>query len=160
MIRQEQLSQWLGDRQRKYADGLVLFGILAKESMKKKYAAYLDTAPESPHIFDPHFTQLVNCLSKIDKEIKYSPSLYPAALEEIAVVRTINESERKKVIEEKQANITSLEILVNELQSRIDDLENDSESHTEELASLQEQFDEKMSELSALRNECETLNTP
>ena len=105
MIRQEQLSQWLGDRQRKYADGLVLFGILAKESMKKKYAAYLDTAPESPHIFDPHFTQLVNCLSKIDKEIKYSPSLYPAALEEIAVVRTINESERKKVIEEKQANI-------------------------------------------------------
>ena len=50
MIRQEQLSQWLGDRQRKYADGLVLFGILAKESMKKKYAAYLDTAPESPHI--------------------------------------------------------------------------------------------------------------
>ena len=68
MIRQEQLSQWLGDRQRKYADGLVLFGILAKESMKKKYAAYLDTAPESPHIFDPHFTQLVNCLSKIDKE--------------------------------------------------------------------------------------------
>lgn len=117
MIRQEQLSQWLGDRQRKYADGLVLFGILAKESMKKKYAAYLDTAPESPHIFDPHFTQLVNCLSKIDKEIKYSPSLYPAALEEIAVVRTINESERKKVIEEKQANITSLEILVNELQS-------------------------------------------
>ena len=138
MIRQEQLSQWLGDRQRKYADGLVLFGILAKESMKKKYAAYLDTAPESPHIFDPHFTQLVNCLSKIDKEIKYSPSLYPAALEEIAVVRTINESERKKVIEEKQANITSLEILVNELQSRIDDLENDSESHTEELASLQE----------------------
>lgn len=76
------------------------------------------------------------------------------------MVRTINESERKKVIEEKQANITSLEILVNELQSRIDDLENDSESHTEELASLQEQFDEKMSELSALRNECETLNTP
>lgn len=35
MIRQEQLSQWLGDRQRKYADGLVLFNALAKEAMKR-----------------------------------------------------------------------------------------------------------------------------
>lgn len=61
MIRQEQLSQWLGDRQRKYADGLVLFNALAKEAMKKKFAAYLAAAPEDPHIFDPHFTQLVNC---------------------------------------------------------------------------------------------------
>lgn len=46
MIRQEQLSQWLGDRQRKYADGLVLFNALAKEAMKKKFAAYLAAAPE------------------------------------------------------------------------------------------------------------------
>ena len=79
MIRQEQLSQWLGDRQRKYADGLVLFNALAKEAMKKKFAAYLAAAPEDPHIFDPHFTQLVNCLSKLDKEIKFSPSLYPVS---------------------------------------------------------------------------------
>ena len=71
MIRQEQLSQWLGDRQRKYADGLVLFNALAKEAMKKKFAAYLTAAPEDPHIFDPHFTQFLipcrngrNCCSK------------------------------------------------------------------------------------------------
>ncbi|MCS3258825.1 hypothetical protein NXV10_17575 [Bacteroides thetaiotaomicron] len=96
MIRQEQLSQWLGDRQRKYADGLVLFNALAKEAMKKKFAAYLAAAPEDPHIFDPHFTQLVNCLSKLDKEIKFSPSLYPAAMEEIVVVKTMSENDRKK----------------------------------------------------------------
>ncbi|MFT0313741.1 hypothetical protein ACMSFX_04065 [Bacteroides thetaiotaomicron] len=96
MIRQEQLNQWLGDRQRKYVDGLVLFNALAKEAMKKKFAAYLAAAPEDPHIFDPHFTQLVNCLSKLDKEIKFSPSLYPAAMEEIVVVKTMSENDRKK----------------------------------------------------------------
>ena len=160
MIRQEQLSQWLGDRQRKYADGLVLFNALAKEAMKKKFAAYLAAAPEDPHIFDPHFTQLVNCLSKLDKEIKFSPSLYPAAMEEIVVVKTMSEDDRKKTIESKQANIASLEELVNNLRSRIDSLEDDSESHADELVSLQEQFDEKMSELSALQNEVNALNTP
>ena len=160
MIRQEQLNQWLGDRQRKYVDGLVLFNALAKEAMKKKFAAYLAAAPEDPHIFDPHFTQLVNCLSKLDKEIKFSPSLYPAAMEEIVVVKTMSENDRKKTIESKQANIASLEELVNNLRSRIDSLENDSESHADELVSLQEQFDEKMSELSALQNEVNALNTP
>ena len=160
MIRQEQLNQWLGDRQRKYVDGLVLFNALAKEAMKKKFAAYLAAAPEDPHIFDPHFTQLVNCLSKLDKKIKFSPSLYPAAMEEIVVVKTMSENDRKKTIESKQANIASLEELVNNLRSRIDSLENDSESHADELVSLQEQFDEKMSELSALQNEVNALNTP
>lgn len=119
MIRQEQLNQWLGDRQRKYVDGLVLFNALAKEAMKKKFAAYLAAAPEDPHIFDPHFTQLVNCLSKLDKKIKFSPSLYPAAMEEIVVVKTMSENDRKKTIESKQANIASLEELVNNLRSRI-----------------------------------------
>lgn len=160
MTRQEQLIIWLGDRQRKYADGLVLFNALAKETMKKKFSVYLSTAPENPHIFDPHFTQLVNCLSKLDKEIKYSPSLYPSAMEEIVVIKTLDDDERKKTIEEKQENIASLEETLNDLKSRICNLENDSENHADELVSLQEQFDEKMSELSCLQNEINALSAP
>ena len=55
MTRQEQLTQWLGDRQRKYADGIVLFEALAKEPAKKRFSAYFAKAPEVPHIFDPQF---------------------------------------------------------------------------------------------------------
>lgn len=160
MTRQEQLISWLGDRQRKYADGLALFNILAKEPMKKKFGAYLSSAPETPHIFDPHFTQLVNCLSKLDKEIKFSPSLYPAAMEEVVVVKTISDTERMEALEEKQDAIATLEETLDELKSRISDLENDSESHAEELASLQEQLDEKMGELCSLQNEVNALNSP
>lgn len=160
MTRQEQLATWLGDRQRKYADGLALFNVLANVQMKKKFAGYLTDAPEAPHIFDPHFTQLVNCLSKIDREIKDSPSLYPAAMEEVIVIKTMGEDERQKTITEKQEDIASLEETLDELKSRICDLENDSESHADELISLQEQLDEKMSELSSLKNEVNVLNSP
>lgn len=160
MTRQEQLATWLGDRQRKYADGLALFNALANVQMKKKFAAYLTDAPEAPHIFDPHFTQLVNCLSKIDREIKDSPSLYPAAMEEVIVIKTMGEDERQKTITEKQEDIASLEETLDELKSRICDLENDSESHADELISLQDQLDEKMSELSSLKNEVNVLNSP
>ena len=99
MTRQEQLTQWLGDRQRKYADGIVLFEARAKEPAKNRFSAYFAKAPEAPHIFDPHFTQLVNSLTKIDKEIKFSPAIYPAAMEEIIVVKTMSDDERKEAIE-------------------------------------------------------------
>ena len=160
MTRQEQLNHWLGDRQRKYADGLVLFEAIAKEPMKKKFSEYLAVAPENPHIFDPHFTQLVNCLSKIDKEIKFSPSLYPSAMEEVIVVKTMSEEERKDTVEAKQTGISQLEETVNELRVRLEELESDSDNHADELVCLQEQIDEKMSELSTLRNEVEILNSP
>lgn len=160
MTRQEQLISWLGDRQRKYADGLALFNALAKEPMKKKFAAYLSAASEAPSIFDPHFTQLVNCLSKLDKEIKFSPSLYPVAMEEVVVVKTISEAERMEALEEKRDAIATLEETLDDLKSRISDLENDSESHGEELASLQEQLDEKLGELCSLQNEVNALNSP
>ena len=47
MTRQEQLTQWLGDRQRKYADGIVLFEALAKEPAKKRFSAYFAKSSRS-----------------------------------------------------------------------------------------------------------------
>ena len=160
MTRREQLTQWLGDRQRKYADGIVLFEALAKEPAKKRFSAYFAKAPEAPHIFDPHFTQLVNSLTKIDKEIKFSPAIYPAAMEEIIVVKTMSDDERKEAIESKKLEMINLETIITDIQSRVDELESDNENHAEELVSLQEQFEEKMSELTELRNEINALSTP
>lgn len=160
MTRQEQLTQWLGDRQRKYADGIVLFEALAKEPAKKRFSTYFATAPEAPHIFDPHFTQLVNSLTKIDKEIKFSPAIYPAAMEEIVVVRTMSDDERQETIESKKQEMVDLETMISDIQSRVGELESDSENHADELVSLQEQFEEKMSELTELRDEIDALNTP
>ena len=89
MTRNEQLEKWLSNRQRRYADGMELFNALAKANTKSSYGNYLSQAPENPHIFDPHFTQLVNILTKIAREIKDAPSVYPAAFEEILIVQTL-----------------------------------------------------------------------
>lgn len=160
MTRLEQLTHWLGNRQRTYADGLSLFDLMAKPAMKEKFAAYLSQAPESPHIFDPHFTQLVNCLSRIEREAKEAPALYPAAQEEVIVAKKLSEPERKKEIDCRNETIAALQEEVTELTERIDALEGDANSNADELATLQEQFDEKMVELTTLRSEVDALHTP
>ena len=160
MTRQEQLNNWLGNRQRTYVDGLSLFGILAKENMKQKFATYFQTAPEAPHIFDPHFTQLVNCLSRIYREINESPSLYPAALEEVIVVKVLNDNQRSQEVDERKSRISTLESEIEELHERIDTLEGDNDDHMDEIAALQQQLDEHMQQLTDLRHEVETLSTP
>lgn len=160
MTRNEQLAKWLENRQRTYADGLSLFNALAKASIQKKYGTYLNQAPESPHIFDPHFTQLVNVLDKISREIRENPSFYPAAFEEIAVLTSLNEEQRNQEIATRKENLTALQEDIDDLNSRIVSLESDNDDHAEELASLREEFDNKMKELTTLRSEIDALNTP
>ncbi|MGZ2674602.1 hypothetical protein SD303_22450, partial [Bacteroides fragilis] len=46
------------------------------------------------------------------------------------------------------------------LHNRISELESDTENHADELSALNEEFEEKMKELSAIRGELDALNTP
>lgn len=162
MTRLEQLTHWLGNRQRTYADGLSLFNLLAKQAMKEKFATYLSQAPESPHIFDPHFTQLVNCLSRIEREAKEAPALYPAAQEEVIVTKSLSEPERKKEIDSRNESIISLQKQVDELAEQIDDLNSrdEDEEYSYDISELRREFDEKMIELATLRSEVDALHTP
>ena len=156
MTHQERLNNWLGNRQRTYADGLSLFNTLAKESMKQKFATYFQTAPEAPHIFDPHFTQLVNCLTRIYREINEFPSLYPVSQEEVIVVKTLDDNRRNQEVDDRKSRISTLEGEIEELHERIDTLEGD----TDEMTALQQQLDEHMKQLIELRHEVEALSTP
>lgn len=160
MTRQEQLTNWLGNRQRSYADGLAIFNTLAKPAMKEKFEAYLNRAPENPHAFDPHYTQLVNCLSRIDREVKEAPTLYPAATEEVIVVKTFTQKERKEAIDTRSETIVALKEEISELHERIASLESDSDDHTDELSELQKQVDQKTEEFATLRKEVDALHTP
>lgn len=160
MNRLEQVSQWLGNRQRSYADGLSLFCLLAKQPMKEKFEKYLHGAPEAPCIFDPHFTQLVNCLARIEREAKESPALYPAAHEEVIISKTLSDPERKEEIDTRNETIVSLQEEIDELTIRIDELENCTDNHSDELDDLQTKYDKKVKVLAELRSEVDALNTP
>lgn len=160
MTRLEQLTNWLGNRQRIYADGLALFNQLAKPAMIEKFAKYLGTAPDHPNAFDPRFTQLVNSLSRIEREAKEAPSLYPSASEEVIVAKTMSEPERKVELDSRNENITSLQDEITELTERIASLENSADDNSGEISELTSLFDEKMSDLIALRSEVDALKQP
>lgn len=158
MTRNEQLINWLGNRQRKYADGVALFDALARQVQKEKYSAYFAAAPASPHVFDPHFTQLINCLSRISREIREAPELYPAANEAIVETKKVDEKMRTEELTKRTAAIATHEQQIEELTERIEDLE--GSDNAGEFSDLQEQIDEHRAELEQLRKEVDILNQP
>lgn len=160
MNRQEQLKQWLGNRQRNYADGVALFNALAKKVQKEKYGSYFKAAPSNPHLFDPHYTQLINVLTKIEREIRESPELYPNATETVVTVKEMDEQERSSVLATRQKEMTEHEKAIYDLKEKISELENDAENNTDEINCLQEQIEDHQTELNQLRQDVDALNTP
>lgn len=158
MTRNEQLINWLGNRQRKYADGVALFDALAKQVQKEKYSVYFAAAPANPHIFDPHFTQLINCLTRISREIREAPELYPAANESIVEAKEVDEKARTEELTKRTAAIATHEQQIEELTERIEDLE--GSDNTGDISELQEQIDEHRAELEQLRKEVDALSNP
>lgn len=158
MTRNEQLINWLGNRQRKYADGVALFDALAKQVQKEKYSVYFAAAPANPHIFDPHFTQLINCLTRISREIREAPELYPAANESIIEAKEVDEKARTEELTKRTAAIATHEQQIEELTERIEDLE--GSDNTGDISELQEQIDEHRAELEQLRKEVDALSNP
>nr|DAD68173.1 MAG TPA: vacuolar sorting 38 and autophagy-related subunit 14 [Siphoviridae sp. ctrWS2] len=158
MTRNEQLINWLGNRQRKYADGVALFDALAKQVQKEKYSAYFAAAPANPHIFDPHFTQLINCLTRISREIREAPELYPAANESIVEAKEVDEKARTEELTKRTAAIATHEQQIEELTERIEYLE--GSDNTGDISELQEQIDEHRAELEQLRKEVDALSEP
>ena len=97
MNRTQQIKQWLGNRQRKYADGVAIFMAVARKVQLEKYAKYFAEV-SSPEIFDHHFTMLVNLLTRIHNDILRQPALYPKASEEVADVKMLQQEEQAKVL--------------------------------------------------------------
>jgi predicted RNase H-like nuclease (RuvC/YqgF family) len=161
MKRKEQLFNWLADRQRKYADGMALFRLLANDSMKQRYGTFLERGEDGvTHPFDPRFTQLVNCLSKIAQNIR--AGIVIAAAEEDLDVRQISEteSERQAALKKRNDRIQQLDDLNDDLQTRIGYLEDGSEEHAEEIEELKKQVESNLEEINQLRKEVDALNAP
>ena len=158
MTRNEQLINWLGNRQRKYADGVALFDTLAKQVQKEKYSVYFAAAPANPHIFDPHFTKLINCLTRISRELRGAPALYPAANESIVEAKEVDEKARTEELTKRTAAIATHEQQIEELTERIEYLE--GSDNTGDISELQEQIDEHRAELEQLRKEVDALSEP
>ena len=161
MKRKEQLFNWLANRQRKYADGMALFRALANDSMKQRYGVYLERSADGvSHPFDPRFTQLVNCLSKIAQNIR-SGTVIEAAEEELdARQLSDGEAEKQAALKKRNDRIQELDVLNEDLQTRIGYLEDGSDEHAEEIEALKIQVESNLEEIMQLRKEVDALNAP
>lgn len=73
----EFLLSWVSGSSRKYLDGVRLFELLAAETLKKRYLAFFREV-SLPHGNDPHFTILLDKLSRIAQQVRVSPNSFPA----------------------------------------------------------------------------------
>lgn len=159
MKRKEQLQQWLGDRRRTYADGLRLFRALASDAMAKRYSAYLEQSADGvSNPFDPRFTQLVNCLSKISHAIRSGQHI-PAAEEELLTV-TVPADDKTVEREARQRRIEELKADNEGIATRIGYLEDENGTHADDIAELQEQMEQNLDEIQQLRKDVDQLSAP
>lgn len=159
MKRKEQLQQWLGDRRRTYADGLRLFRALASDAMAKRYSAYLEQSADGvSNPFDPRFTQLVNCLSKISHAIRSGQHI-PAAEEELLTV-TVPADDKTMEREARQRRIEELKADNEDIATRIGYLEDENGTHADDIAELQEQMEQNLDEIQQLRKDVDQLSAP
>lgn len=162
MTRRDILNQWLGDRSRVYAAGVTIFEDIARDVHKSKYSTYFAQAV-NPATFDPHFTQLVDVLSKIYKQMRDEPSLYPDMDIEIvtqAIPEVLNDDKLKGLIEEREAKALLLQEEVNDLTSKIESLEDGSQDHDNDLEELQSQLSQHEQQLKDIKSELEELSRP
>lgn len=152
------LQNWLGNRQRTYADGVALFKALATATQLEKYGAYFDAAPKVVGVWDHHFTMLVDQLAKISRGVVSTPKLYPAAKNEYQAPIEAADSEKNEKVAEMEEQIKEHEERMSELKQELDDvLESmpDADVH-----SIEEQLCEHAEAIEKLKKSVEELSKP
>lgn len=159
MNRTQQIKQWLGNRQRKYADGVAIFMAVARKVQLEKYAKYFAEV-SSPEIFDHHFTMLVNLLTRIYNDILRQPALYPKASEEVADVKMLQQEEQAKVLKEKDSLISFCEEHIAKLNERLEELGDSGDDNSTEIASIRSEIEAHERQLKDLQAEVAELSKP
>lgn len=159
MNRTQQIKQWLGNRQRKYADGVAIFMAVARKVQLEKYAKYFAEV-SSPEIFDHHFTMLVNLLTRIHNDILRQPALYPKASEEVADVKMLQQEEQAKVLKEKDSLISFCEEHIAKLNERLEELGDSGDDNSTEITSIRSEIEAHERQLKDLQAEVAELSKP
>lgn len=159
MNRTHQIKQWLGNRQRKYADGVAIFMAVARKVQLEKYAKYFAEV-SSPEIFDHHFTMLVNLLTRIHNDILRQPALYPKASEEVVDVKMLQQEEQAKVLKEKDSLISFCEEHIAKLNERLEELGDSGDDNSTEITSIRSEIEAHERQLKDLQAEVAELSKP
>jgi chromosome segregation ATPase len=159
MTKLENIANWLADRQRKYADGLAIFAEFASDAVKSKCEKYFNEVKEEPNQFDPHFTMLVSKVSDIFRNISLVPDNYPEATKMMeAVIDSELTGDVKAKFDALSLELKTVSAEKQELEDRIDELEDSEEDKESEIEELESQLEEKEEKILQLQSEIDKLS--
>lgn len=139
----EKIDNWLRDQKRTYAFGIALFMALASVEIKKKYSEYLSENADEAKSNDPRFPFLINKVTDIYNKVRSNPNAYAEALAKVAAPTIKTHTEVKKII--------ALKNELEELNAKVDELEESDEDKTSEIEGLQEALESKNGEIDELK---------
>ena len=175
------LKTWLGDRQRKFADGVSLLRTLGRPQAKERYLSFIESglSEGSMNIFDPRFTMLINLLDAIDHDIPVQPLLYPAAQDVFVSSRKSdgNPTENHGIISESVEKPTkpvekTTKVVDNTtkspenrtvpsvIQERVDDLEDRVADAEDEISDLDDKVREHDDAIDEMQSQIDELSKP
>lgn len=136
----ELLSEWLSNPKRKYTDGLTIFELFATEQMKRKYGQFLKENKDIKGQFSPQMGILTNCIARIQNMMRVSPD-------------TFKEKELIFVTDNKEidAQISEKNELIKELQTKLQDIEDQNDYRFEQLEEQIAQVNDEVKELEKQR---------
>lgn len=175
------LKTWLGDRQRKFADGVSLFRALGRPQTKVRYLSFIESglSEGSMNIFDPRFTMLINLLDAIDHDIPVQPLLYPAAQDVFVSSRksdgisTENHGNLTETVEKSTRPVKKTTKFVDNTtkspenrtvpsvsQERVDDLEDRVADAEDEISDLDDKVREHDDAIDEMQSQIDELSKP
>ena len=175
------LKTWLGDRQRKFADGVSLFRALGRPQTKVRYLSFIESglSEGSMNIFDPRFTMLINLLDAIDHDIPVQPLLYPAAQDVFVSSRksegisTENHGNLTETVEKSTIPVEKTTKVVDNTtkspenrtvpsvsQERVDDLEDRVADAEDEISDLDDKVREHDDAIDEMQSQIDELSKP
>lgn len=169
MNNQQLLNNWLGDRRRKYADGVSLFRTLGRPQEKKRYLEYLeDGLGKVTHQFDGHFTLLINALARISRDIPLQPSLYPEAFMPVQVVvasvqkaaEPMNQAKIAEKRTKKGENRSEIAKIRTEIDKSVSDVQDDVSDLDDRVYSLEHVVRSQGDSIDELSDRVEDLSKP
>ena len=144
----KEITTWLGNPKRTYVSGLSLFNLLATDSLKKKYGAYLNGVdPATVKSHSSHYNILCNKLSSIAGSMRANPEAF-------ASVFMNNTSAEKEVIKNQVSQIIALNNSKQELQQQLDEANQSKQN----LQRLNDNLKSKSDRTESLKVEKEDLN--
>lgn len=151
----QKMVDWMGDRQRKYADGLALFRRVGRPQRLERCIHFLESGSDQARI-----GMLEGCIRDTIRGIEIEPRLYPEAYKPYLGIQTIDTTAARAEASEKEKLMAHHSEIITAIQNQLRELEERHEDSKPDYSELQGQLEAHEETLRQLTRDVEELYKP